>query len=306
MRILNFGSINIDYVYRVDEFVAPGETKSANSLLINCGGKGLNQSIAAKKAGNTVFHACLLGNDGAMLKEKLVEGGVDVSCMENSPHVSGHAIIEVDASGQNRILLFGGTNQMLTEAQIERTLDAFGAEGLVLLQNETNLVGTIIEKAKKRGLLVALNAAPMNNKVLSYPLDLLDYLIVNEIEGQAIAGCDTVDAVFPTLCSRFPACGILLTLGKHGAMCRLREEAWSIGSARVSAVDTTAAGDTFSGYFLFGELNHLPISETLRLATTASAICVTRPGASDSIPTKAEVDAAIQSGSISVPKAVRL
>lgn len=302
MRILNFGSLNIDYVYRVDQFVKPGETKAAESLHVNCGGKGLNQSIAAAKAGNLVLHAGLLGSDGKMLREQLIKNGVDVTLLEASPSVSGHAIIEVDEAAQNRILLYGGTNRMLTNEQITRTLDAFGTDGLVLLQNETNLVGTIMKEAKARGLQIAFNAAPMTAEVLSYPLELLDYLIVNEIEGRGIAGCAEEKDILPVLSKRLPDCCILLTLGERGALCHRGNETIFVGSCPVKAVDTTAAGDTFSGYFLYGMLNGLPLSETLRLATAASALCVTKIGASDSVPTRGELDRALAEHTFILPE----
>lgn len=303
MRILNFGSLNIDYVYRVDQFIRPGETKASKSLMVNCGGKGLNQSIAAAKAGNEVFHAGLLGRDGVMLKNKLIEKGVDVSLLRNTDGLCGNAIIQVDDAGQNCILLFGGTNRELTLEMIDETLDAFGNEGLVLLQNETNLVGEIIERAHARGLKTALNAAPMDAGVLDYPLDLLDFLLVNEVEGREIAGCDNDEEIVPTLHARYPHCGIVLTLGKRGALYHKDGHTWRIGICPVQPVDTTAAGDTFTGYFLYGMLNGMSPAESLQLATTASAICVQRPGASDSVPTRAEVDALIASGEMTTPEA---
>ncbi len=306
MRILNYGSMNIDNVYRVDRFVQPGETKATKGLMINCGGKGLNQSIAAARAGNTVLHAGLLGRDGQMLRDKLTENGVDTSLLLPADAVSGHAIIEVDDAGQNRILLYGGANHALTKAQIARTLDAFGTDGLVLLQNEVNLVDEIMREAKKRGLLVAFNAAPIDDAVKDYPLELLDYLIVNENEGRAIAGCERDEGIMPILAARYPRCGILLTLGKRGALFMREGTGARIGACDVQAVDTTAAGDTFSGYFLYGMLNGVSVGESLRLATAASALCVTRPGASDSVPARAEVEAAIQTGSLCVPEAETL
>lgn len=114
-RILNFGSLNLDQVYRVDAFVQPGETKSSLSLTTHCGGKGLNQSVAASRAGAEVWHAGLIGTDGDMLYENSRENGVNRSLLERSCDVSGHAIIQVDNNGQNCILLYGGTNQALTE-----------------------------------------------------------------------------------------------------------------------------------------------------------------------------------------------
>ncbi len=298
MRILNFGSLNIDYVYRVDNFVQPGETKSCRELIINSGGKGLNQSIAASKAGNTVIHAGIYGKDGDFLINKLRENGVDVSLMKAGEGVSGHAIIQVDDTGQNCILLYGGTNQQLTEEYIETTLDHFGNEGLILLQNETNLVGSIIAKAHKHGLQVALNAAPITAAVVDYPLHLLDWLIINEVEGCQIAGCSNIEEIIPRLKEQYPEMSILLTLGKKGSRCWHRDQLTSVKSYNVIAVDTTAAGDTFIGYFLYGILNGQSIIDTLRVASAASALCVQRLGASDSIPTKHEVDQALATGSL--------
>lgn len=300
MKILNFGSLNVDYVYAVDHFVQPGETMSSQGLFLNCGGKGLNQSIAAAKAGNAVYHAGIVGTGGDMLVESLWKNGVDVSFLQTVAEPNGHAIIQVDPNGQNCILLYGGTNQMLTKAYIDETLDAFGSEGLVLLQNETNLVGYIIEEAHKRGLQTALNAAPMNDTVLTYPLDLLDWLIVNEIEGSQIAGCDPQADILPLLTEKYPHCGILLTLGSRGACCKYNGRTYRADCYHVPVVDTTAAGDTFSGYFLYAMLNGGTVPEALRLATTASALAIGKKGAADSVPHKQEVDEAIQSGALGV------
>lgn len=296
MRILNFGSMNLDYVYRVDSFLQPGETKSSLSLLVNCGGKGLNQSIASSKAGNEVFHAGIVGNGGELLEEKLKEYGVNTSLLKQENQPCGHAIIQVDDHGQNCILLYGGTNRLLTETYIDGVLDAFGKEGLVLVQNETNLVDYVIAQAHQRGLKTALNAAPMNQDVLSYPLELLDWLIVNEVEGRQIAGCESDDEILPILRKKYPNCNVLLTLGSRGARCAADGKEYRIGCFDVPVVDTTAAGDTFSGYFLYGILNEKTIEESLLLATTASSIAIGKAGASDSVPYLAEVEEKMEQG----------
>jgi len=302
MPILNFGSLNIDHVYRVDTFVLPGETKHTKSYAIHSGGKGLNQSIAAARAGSQVFHAGIAGRDGGFLVEMLQTAGVNTSLMQSSPEVSGHAIIQVADSGQNCILLYGGTNQMLTEDYVDRTLDEFGNEGFVLLQNETNLVGAIIEKAARKGLKVALNAAPYSEAVNTYPINHLDWLIVNEVEGAGIVGGAADESLLQRLAERFPQAGILLTLGSRGAQCFRDGHYASICSCKVQAVDTTAAGDTFSGYFLSGVMQGLSLAETLRLATVASALCVQRPGAANSIPTRAEVEQVLKEGTLQAPE----
>lgn len=298
MPILNFGSINIDYIYRMDKFVRPGETKHCQSLIINAGGKGLNQSIAAARAGTTVWHAAIVGRDGGFLVEKLAKSGVDTSLMHPSEELSGHAIIQVENSGQNCIILYGGTNQLLTEEYILHVLESFGDDGLVLLQNETNLVPFIIRQAHARGIKVALNAAPYSDALRAYPLELLDWLIVNEVEGSEIAQVGSTDEILPHLSQRFPHCGILLTLGKIGAWCQIEGQIYRIGSFPVQVVDTTAAGDTFTGYFLQGILEGLPVNECLRVATAAAALCVQKLGAADSIPLMSEVQQALNSGSL--------
>lgn len=303
MRIINFGSLNIDYVYRVDAFVRPGETKPAKSLTVNCGGKGLNQSVAAARAGNTVLHAGLLGRDGAMLKAKLAEKGVDVSLLRDSEGLSGNAIIEVDDAGQNRILLFGGTNRMLTEAMIEETLEKAEEGDWVLMQNETNLVGFIMEKAHEKGLKTALNAAPMDESVRALPLEKLDLLLVNEVEGAALAGVEKIGDIVPALKKKYPSLAIVLTLGGDGAVYAKEGGTWRIGSCRVPVRDTTAAGDTFTGYFLYGMTHGLSEKDTLRLATAASAMCVQKPGAADSVPSLQEAREAMRSGALLVPEA---
>ena len=306
MKLLNFGSLNMDYVYEVEHFVEPGETLSSNGLFVNCGGKGLNQSIAAAKAGHLVYHGAFVGKGGEILAEKLAVSGVDISLLKATEESCGHAIIQVDQKGQNCILLYGGTNQNFTKEYIDEALDQFGCEGLVLLQNETNLVGYIIEEAHKRGLQIALNAAPMNEKVLSYPLHLLDWLIVNEVEGKQIAGCDKDEDILPALQLKYPTVQILLTLGSKGAICYAKGETYKIGCFQVEVVDTTAAGDTFSGYFLYGVLNEMTIPQSLLLATTASTLAIGKKGASDSVPLMNEVKEALEKSKFGILTAEKI
>ncbi len=297
-RILNFGSLNLDRVYRVDKFIQPGETKPCRSLETHCGGKGLNQSVAAARAGAEVWHAGIVGRDGGMLYDKLGENGVNLSLIERSENVSGHAIIQVDDSGQNCILLYGGTNRELTIAYIDRALEAFGTGGLVLVQNETNLVDEIIERAHEKGLMVAINAAPMDKSVFSYPLQYVDWLVVNEIEGAAIAGCEREEDILPTLAKKYPNMNVLLTLGKRGAVCARGTERARSGIYNTKVVDTTAAGDTFSGYFLTEVLNGASLNDALSLATAASSMCVQVAGAADSVPLRKDALHAQKTGSL--------
>ena len=213
MRVLNFGSLNIDYVYQVDHFVQPGETLSSEKLQVNCGGKGLNQSIALARAGVETWHAGYIGKEGLFLREKLEDSGVHTQFVEQVSGSNGHAIIQVDPSGQNSILLHAGSNGQIDEAFVDRVLDRFSSEDVVLLQNETSCVGYILEQAARRGMRVALNAAPANSALLSMPLERLTWLLVNEVEGAVLAGQEAPEAIVSCLTRRYPRTMLVLTLG---------------------------------------------------------------------------------------------
>jgi ribokinase len=289
MRVVNFGSLNIDYTYRVENLLRPGETKAAKSLAINCGGKGLNQSVALARAGACVYHASFVGPEGTFLVETLRESGADVQFIQTVPQSCGHAIIQVSDTGENCILIHPGTNGLLTMPYVKQVLSHFSSGDVVLLQNETNLVGQIMEAAVQRGMLVAFNAAPMDEKTSSYPLDKLKWLFVNETEGAALSGQTDYDTIAAALRNRFSHTNIVLTLGEEGCLYAGEEGYFRVPAFPVQAVDTTAAGDTFTGFFLRAVLDGQGPQEALTLAARASAIAVTRPGAANSIPRWEEV-----------------
>lgn len=286
MSIINIGSVNLDYVYRVDTFPQPGETKSSLSLSINAGGKGLNQSIALAKAGCTVYHAGIYGAGGEMLVQTLRDYGVDTRLMQHRPDIqNGHAIIEVSDSGQNSILLYGGTNRALTEEYIHQVLSFCGPEDMILLQNETNCIRQIIAAASERNIPIAMNAAPMNPQALDYDYGKLRWLVVNEIEAAALAGGSDFAQTMDNLSRKFPSSGILMTLGSHGAWLRDGDTDLRMGALHIeNVVDTTAAGDTFLGYFLAGITTGADPETALQQATCASALAIQKPGAAQSVP----------------------
>ncbi len=290
MRVLNFGSLNIDYVYHVDAFLKPGETKAAKSRSVFAGGKGLNQSLAMAKAGLSVFHAGKVGAEGDFLVDTLRQGHVDTSLIGHSEKPSGHTIIQVDEQGRNCILLFGGANQDIDEPYVDESLGFFGSGDYLVLQNEIALVPEIINKAKDRGLFIIMNPSPYTQDLLSHPLDKIDMFILNEIEAEGFTGISESRKALSTLCDRFPRAQIVLTLGEKGALWGRGTEAIIEQRAYPAAVvDTTAAGDTFSGYFIAGLVESSSVSEALDLASRAAAICVSRPGAANSIPWRHEV-----------------
>lgn len=272
MKVINFGSLNIDLVYRVHDFARPGETISALSFSRFAGGKGLNQSIALARAGAQTIHAGAVGKDGGFLLDILRESGVDCSAVEVDEQApSGHAVIQVADSGENVIVLFPGTNHRITEKSIRQTLSQAEAGDILLLQNEISAIPEIMREAAARRMRIFLNPAPMTPAVKDYPLELTDTLIVNETEWDALKSHKLPGGI-----------NVLKTLGAHGAVYNdtIRVPAEKVGKV----VDTTAAGDTFIGYFIAELLRGQDVETAMKTASAASAWCIQRAGAAVSIP----------------------
>jgi len=290
MKILNFGSLNIDYVYSVDHFVRAGETLSSHSLELFCGGKGLNQSVAFAKAGAETYHAGCIGSEGEMLVSMLKESGVNTKFVSTTDHVScGHAIIQVTPSGENCILLFGGANQAITDAMIDEVLSDFSEGDLLMLQNEINHIDLIIQKANAKGMIIALNPSPFNEKITSLDFSLIHWIILNETEGCELTAETDPELILKGLLTKYPHLKIVLTLGSKGSIYADQSTRAEHGIFKVKAVDTTAAGDTFTGYFFASVMNGTDPQKALAIASAASSITVSRKGAAPSIPTMEEV-----------------
>lgn len=296
MKVLCFGSLNIDYTYKVDHFVRKGETLSSDSLQVFSGGKGLNQSIALAKAGVDTYHAGAVGEDGRFLLKQLEDAGVNTECVAVLDEVrTGNAIIQNDREGDNCILLYGGANQAITKEQVDKVLEQFESGDFIVLQNEINELSYIVEKAHERKLKIVLNPSPMNDKIRALPLEYVDYFLLNEIEAGQILGQDTKDGfegekLAEALLQKFPSSAIVLTMGGDGSIYMDAKETVLQPVYKVKAVDTTAAGDTFSGFFIGGMLRGLAVREAMDMASKAAAIAVTRQGAAPSIPVLQEVE----------------
>ena len=289
MRILNFGSLNIDYVYRVAGIVRPGETISSKSFDIFAGGKGANQSLALAKAGANISHAGKIGAEGKWMADRLADAGVETGNIMVSDDKTGHAIIQVDDSGENAIFLFPGTNMQIEREHIDSVIDSMDGGDILLLQNEINDIPCIIDAAHDKGMTVCLNPAPFDDSVPGYPLDKVGILVLNETEGQGLTGKNGNEEILNELTVRYPDCLVVLTLGAAGVLCSAAGERVAVPAEKVEAVDTTAAGDTFIGFFLALHAEGQPLEDCLKTACKAAAICVTRPGATDSIPERSEV-----------------
>ena len=294
MKLINFGSMNYDKVYRVPGIVKPGETITAHSLTTFFGGKGLNQSVALARAGAKVYHAGLVGTDGAPLKEFLRENGVDVSLIETAKVENGQAIIQVDDSGQNSIFLFPGSNRAVTPIFAGNVLCYFEEGDYILLQNEISSLGEIIKIARERGMKIILNPSPVDEHLDSCDLSAVDTFLLNEVEGEAVSGTSDPKRMADAILEQYPKSHVVLTLGKQGVLYKDASHSASHGIFEMPVIDTTAAGDTFTGYYIAGMLEGQPVESALRLASMAAALAVSREGAAPSIPLRAEVDAALE------------
>ena len=289
MKVLVFGSLNIDYVYQVDHIASNGETESTAGMSENCGGKGLNQSIALARAGVSVCHAGMVGTEGHILIDACVKNGINVDFIRKSEGRSGHTIIQVDKSGNNSIILFGGENRCMTEAFIDEVISNFESGDMIILQNEINLLNLIIDKACAKGMQIVLKPSPYDKAPDECDLAKVSYFILNEIEGNQMTGKKEPEKIISAVHQKYPKAKIVLTLGSECSMYFDEGKTYRQGFYKVKPVDTTAAGDTFTGFFFSSVIKGFTPSESLALAAKASAIAVTRHGALDSIPTLDEV-----------------
>lgn len=289
MRILNFGSCNIDFVYSVDNMVNPGETISAKSVEKFPGGKGLNQSIACARAGVPVFHAGCIGGDGEFLREIMQNSGVDTSYLKITDKLTGHAIIQVAPNGENSIIVYGGANDEITKGYVDEVLSNFSENDFLILQNEISEIPYIIEKAAKIGMKIVLNPSPFNDRIKAIDFDKLSYLILNEHEAEILSGKTEKDDFVKWCRKNHPDLTVILTRGKQGSIYFDKDVEITQAAYKVIAVDTTAAGDTFTGFFFASVCKGETPQNALKIASMASAISVTKKGAASSIPMLDEV-----------------
>ncbi len=290
MKKIVLSSLNIDRTYHLERFVRPGETVAAKEYSCSCGGKGFNLAMAMAKAGEELFFAGAVGPDGQEFEEIFSENGVDTTYLRHSPKMCGHAVIQVEDSGQNCIMIVEGANEDISTEYVDEVLEHFEKGDVLILQNEISHIGYMIEKAHKKGMKVAFNPSPMNEKIMACNLSHVDYLFINEGEGEILSGKKGDDEILKELHLKRPQQMIVLTLGERGSVCMTADgEKVYCGIWKTKVVDTTAAGDTFAGYFLAEFLGGSGIKHSLETAAVASGIAVSGRGAAKSIPYRKEV-----------------
>ncbi len=296
MKILSFGSSNIDYVYNVPHFVRAGETLDTEGLVRFAGGKGLNQAIAIAKSGAEVYHAGLIGPDGEFLRETLNAAGVYTKFLKTTETATGHTIIQVDSLGENSILLYGGANRQITKNFVDEVLSQFNENDIIVLQNEISELEYIINQGFKRKMQIILNPSPISKEIMDINFNKIQTLILNELEACEISGKTTPEEIRKYFADSYPELCVVLTLGKRGSIYFSgNTDPVFCPAFSVNAIDTTCAGDTFTGYFVNSLTKGIKISKALRISSAAAAITVSRRGAAASIPTMDEVKKALSS-----------
>jgi len=290
MSIVNFGSINLDFVYRVERLVRPGETVQAMGQQLFSGGKGFNQSVALARAGASVRHVGRVGEDGRWLVDALEAEGIQTDAVEYGKMPTGHAIIQVDSDGENNILVCGGANLEISAQAIEQACAALETSDWVLLQNETNATAQVMRIVGEMGNPIVLNPSPMEPSLLELPLASVDTFIINRTEGETLSGEREPKRILERLAQQYPRASVVLTLGHRGVLFARESLRLEVPAEPVKAVDTTGAGDTFAGYFLAEMSAGSEPLPALQLACRAAAHCVTQPGASPSIPHRSQLD----------------
>lgn len=284
MTLFNFGSINIDKLYRCAHIPAPGETVMTHGLQHGLGGKGANQSVAAARAGACVRHIGAVGADGQGMLDELAAYGVDVAGITVADQATGHAIIYLDEQAENAIGVYPGANACVGQGHLDYLAAHASSGDWVIAQNETTAVIELAQACRANGLRLAYSAAPFELDAIQAVLPFTDLLAVNEIELQQV--CHALGVTEDDL----PVDWLLVTLGKAGARLRTPDGLIETPAFAVQALDTTCAGDTYLGYLMAGLVDGVAPADAMRRASAAAALAVTRLGASASIPGADEVD----------------
>lgn len=283
MAIWNLGSINADFVYSVPRIPGPGETLSSTERQMFLGGKGANMSVAIARAGGRVNHVGAVGADGAWAVERLLEYGVDTRHITTVDTETAQAIIMVDPQGENAIILHPGANGVIPQTALQSAMTEAQTGDWLVMQNETNLQRTAAALGRKMGLRVAYAAAPFDADRVQAVLPHLDFLILNAVEADQLRAATGLGP------DALPVRDVIVTLGADGATWFGADGAVDVAALPVTPVDTTGAGDTFTGYVLAGLDQGQPMLQAMKQATKAAALMVTRRGTADVIPDLVEV-----------------
>ena len=295
-KIVVVGSFNADLVSYMERMPRPGETVHGERFATGAGGKGSNQAVAAARLGADVTFIGRVGNDVfAELAYEIwdAEGVKREFVKRDSDVATGVAPILVDSSGENMIVVVLGANRRIQQSDIDAARERIADADMLVVQLEVNLdiVPYALQAAKAYGVATILNPAPAA-AISAETIQLADYLTPNEIELETLSSGDVDDVASAAraLLTRDDQTAVV-TLGAEGARIVTPEDSLTVPTYAVDAVDTTGAGDTFNAALAVGLSEGVALSDAVRFANAAAALCVTKPGAADSAPYRADVDA---------------
>lgn len=289
MKILNFGSCNIDTVYSVKHIVQPGETLGIDSLKQFAGGKGLNQSVALARAGVKVYHAGCIGKGDTKLIPLMRRTGINITFLKQVEMQTGQAFIQLDKDGTNSILVYAGANAAVTVDFIDEVLDNFEKDDILLIQNEISNTAYLVEKAYEIGMRIILNPSPFTDELRKIDLKKIFCIILNEIEAAQWVKSKKVYDFISYASEHVPELKVVLTLGENGSIYLENQNIYRQFAYKLPVLDTTAAGDTFTGYFVAGLFQGENIKTIMKNASVAATLAISREGAATSIPKIEEV-----------------
>lgn len=304
-KVVVVGSANTDLTVKADRLPRPGETVSGGEFMVSYGGKGANQALAALKAGAQVTFLAKIGTDayGNLLYEHLVHSGFPAEGLLRDPEApAGVALIAIDNAGHNQIVVAPGSNGRFTVEDLQTVESLFQDASLLLTELEIPMptVEYALRLAKERGMTTILNPAPfapLPEAIYSY----IDILTPNETEAEDLTGIKVHtldDAKKAASILRSRGCSmVIITLGAQGALLSQGETLEHFPAFPVKAIDSVAAGDAFNGALAAALTAHQPFHAALRFANAAGALCTTRRGAQESLPTKEEIEQLLQSNS---------
>ncbi|SFC64344.1 ribokinase [Parapedobacter composti] len=296
-RIIVVGSLNMDMVVQADRIPNPGETVLGGTFFMSTGGKGANQAVAAARLGGNAAMIGKIGRDifGSRYLQAIQEEGIDIQGIEqDSEEPSGIALVIVERSGENAIVVAPGANAGLRPEDVEQQFHRYPEGKILLLQLEIPMETVVFaaQQAKKRGMLVLLNPAPANDAVTSL-FPLIDIITPNLHEAEQMTGVKITDIASAKCAAQYLSAKgvrhVVITLGELGAVLLDDGEFHHVPVPRVTALDTTAAGDVFNGALAAAIIQEKSLVDATAFACKAAAIAVTRLGAQSSIPYLHEV-----------------
>lgn len=274
MKVLNFGSMHLDHVYRISKLLKSGDSAFTKSLETLPGGKGVNQSIAIKRAGVDVIHAGNIGNDGELIYYTLLKEGINVDYVKRSNEVCGHAIIHRSDEKEHTIVVHSGASKMITMDYIDEVFRDFEKEDILLVQGELNHTDYIIKSAVEKGMKCFFYPAPFLEEFKAYDLSEIETLIIHENDICTLTGIEEEEKAVAYYLKKNNSNLLVISMNKGLLYYDKKRKETKHTNITMDSHCRTYASDVLIGYFIAGIVQNLPIKEILEKAASAKKIAM--------------------------------